>query len=267
MERRDQIETADGIRLELAGYVTTPPGWSGPLHAHPFWELIFLSSGEGSFDLEDKQSLSVKAPAVVLMKPEDRQQFRSLGGSAASMLYIGFTGPASSASSSRRLDAPDPRLTAAAAELSAASEATREILLNRFRPTFLRIVFDLSLRSIEMASASDIPSSSDRHAMLVEKVKAYLSERLDRSVEIASVGEAFYLSPHYLADLFKSKTGMGPKQFHHSLRMRESERLLREEGLSVTETADRLGFGSVHYFSRRYSEFFGHSPTGRGRRR
>jgi len=266
MERRKQIEIDYGVRLELTGYVSMPPRWIGNFHSHPFWELIFLVDGKGNFEVKGRKALPIKGPGILLVKPGIRHQFRVIGSSSASMLYIGFSCTSSKTDSSlpevHELEATDPHLLAVAAELAEASEDSREMILTRFKPRLLVIISEIASRLMEQGQGVVAPSS-DRHTILVEKIKEYLKAHLDSPVEVSSVGEAFYLSSHYLSDLFKTKTGMSPKQFHNALRMRESNRLLHEEGLSVKETASRLGFKSIHYFSRRFKEFFGHPPTGR----
>ena len=46
----------------------------------------------------------------------------------------------------------------------------------------------------------------------------------------------------------------------NSLKIREAKALLRESKLSVTEISEKLGFNSIHYFSRLFKKTTGHSP-------
>ena len=96
---------------------------------------------------------------------------------------------------------------------------------------------------------------------LVEKVKEYLKDNLCRSIKLEELGPMFYLSPHYIGDSFKKVTGMSMKKYHDMLRMRYAFQLLEETELSISEISDRLGFDSIHYFSRRFKERYGFSPS------
>lgn len=64
----------------------------------------------------------------------------------------------------------------------------------------------------------------------------------------------------YFHALFLRETGLTPKAYHHKLLMRRASHLLLESGLSVTAIAERLGYASIHPFTRHFSAFYGVSP-------
>ena len=267
-EQRYQVETIDDVRLELVGYVEVKPDWGGRRHAHPFWEMVVLLSGTGTYTVDGGDPFPVAGPQTILIRPGVRHQYRNIPGGTAKMLYLGFSCTAEEEEAKapliHTLDPGYPRLQAVTAELAAAPPETRRQLLNQFRAVFFQTISDLAVNLLHLKPDTPV-SIEDRHAMLIAKVKDYLGKHLDLPIDVTALGEAFYFSPHYLSDLFKQHTGMSPRQFHHGLRMREAQRLLHELDLSVTETAERLGFNSVQHFSRRYHSFFGHSPSQRGR--
>ncbi len=267
-EQRHQVETIDDVRLELAGYVEVQPDWIGRRHAHPFWEMVLLFSGAGVYDIDGGDPFPVAGVQTILIRPGVRHQYRNNADGIAKMLYLGFSCSAdekeAKAPPIRALDPGYSRLLTTAAELAASPPDTRRERLNHFRALFFHAISDLAVNLLHLRP--DAPVSTDeRHAMLIAKVKDYLSKHLDLPIDVNALGEAFYFSPHYLSDLFKQHTGMSPRQFHHGLRMREADRLMHELDLSVTDTAERLGFNSVQHFSRRYHNFFGHTPSQRGR--
>lgn len=79
-------------------------------------------------------------------------------------------------------------------------------------------------------------------------------------MSINEIAKPFYLSPHYLGDIFKQTTGMSLKKYHNSLRMTKAAILLTKSILNVSEVAANIGFGGIHYFSRKFKEFYGVSP-------
>jgi AraC-like DNA-binding protein len=64
----------------------------------------------------------------------------------------------------------------------------------------------------------------------------------------------------YFHALFLRETGLTPKAYHHKLLMRRASHLLLESELSVTAIAERLGYASIHPFTRHFSAFYGTSP-------
>ncbi|THF76222.1 helix-turn-helix domain-containing protein [Cohnella fermenti] len=61
--------------------------------------------------------------------------------------------------------------------------------------------------------------------------------------------------------LFKSATGMTPKACQLRLKMKKAAALLLESDQSVTRISEQLGYDTVHYFSKQFSDFHGQSPT------
>jgi hypothetical protein len=87
---RIQWEAVGDIRLELAGHVRFPSGSSGLLHSHPFWELILIGSGSGSFRREGAAG-TCATNDVLILKPGERHQFASGPAEPMELLYLGFS--------------------------------------------------------------------------------------------------------------------------------------------------------------------------------
>ena len=61
--------------------------------------------------------------------------------------------------------------------------------------------------------------------------------------------------------LFKSVTGLGVMEYYRLLKIERAKRMLREGEGNITQVADRLGYASVHYFSRYFKQATGMTPT------
>ncbi|HHV45197.1 MAG TPA: helix-turn-helix transcriptional regulator [Firmicutes bacterium] len=64
-----------------------------------------------------------------------------------------------------------------------------------------------------------------------------------------------------LKQAFREYTGKPIIQYHNEKRIEEAKRLIREEKHTITAIAEKLGFSSVHYFSRCFKKCTGLSPT------
>ena len=91
-----------------------------------------------------------------------------------------------------------------------------------------------------------------------------LLARLDASPELREPVSEWWkfcgLRRSQFHELFQRETGMTPKAYQHKQRMRRAAQLLRESDLSVTAIADKLGYPSIHPFSRQFGAYHGVSP-------
>ena len=104
-------------------------------------------------------------------------------------------------------------------------------------------------------------SAAEEPPSLADELARYLQEHCGEAFRSEALEARFYLSYKHLAEIFRKNTGMSPLQYHYDLQMREACRLLRTTTLGVSEIAARLGFGDALYFSRRFRQKTGSSPS------
>lgn len=121
--------------------------------------------------------------------------------------------------------------------------------------------WNLNLRLHELLSSLAKEFSYNAQPSLSDKICAYLAEHLREPFSTDKLSREFYLSYKRLAAVFKEEKGVTMQQYHTTLRMSEAKRLLRSTLMSVGEIAADLGFADMLYFSRRFRESTGYSPT------
>jgi AraC-like DNA-binding protein len=89
----------------------------------------------------------------------------------------------------------------------------------------------------------------------------YLLEHLTEKINCVELAELCYLSTAQFYNLFHTEYGTTPLEYRNQLLLRKACSLLRESGISVTETSNMLGFESVAYFSRFFKKHLGLSPS------
>ena len=265
--RRVQLELNDGLRLELLGHLASEPGFSGTRHRHAFWEVIYVHSGRGHY-VYGKKKIPFAAGDCFLFEPGVFHRVYCDQSEPMTQLYVGFA-VAGNSKSPWKPGVELPKLT----NLSCGPQARRELALlyaacaksqesglNQQRGAVLRVIAWL-IETLSNHSKSTTTARPDRSAALAGNARRYLDEHLDRHVTVEEIAESFYLSPHYFGNLFKSATGLSVKEYHHAARMAKAAELLREGNLNISEIAQALGFETVHYFSRRFKEFYRVAPT------
>lgn len=96
---------------------------------------------------------------------------------------------------------------------------------------------------------------------LSDRICTYLSGNISAPFCAKAIEGEFFLSYKRLAAVFKEETGMSMQQYHDSLKMAEARRLLSSTLMSVGEVAMAAGYSDPLYFSRRFHELTGSSPT------
>jgi transcriptional regulator GlxA family with amidase domain len=87
-----------------------------------------------------------------------------------------------------------------------------------------------------------------------------IEERLVNELSDQVLSKMVNLSPGRLRQLFKQETGLSPKQYVKSLRMKRAEQLLRTSFLSIKEVTSKSGFRDVSHFVRDFKKANGMTP-------
>ena len=89
---------------------------------------------------------------------------------------------------------------------------------------------------------------------------AYFKSHMDSSISSDELARHLCVSKATLFRCFQKYAGTGVHRYFLKLRI-EQATLLLKDGLSVAQTADRLGFSSPSYFSARYKQETGICPS------
>src|SRR5690606_20327057 len=79
---------------------------------------------------------------------------------------------------------------------------------------------------------------------------------------VAGIAHAASLTPNYFSTLFRKHTGQTFGDFLTETRLVRARTLLRDPTLPIGEVARRSGFDDPAYFSRRFRQAMGVSPSG-----
>lgn len=82
-----------------------------------------------------------------------------------------------------------------------------------------------------------------------------------RTVTLQSLAEHFYLSVPYLSKYIKEKSGRSFSVILTDIRMQHACNLLKTEGASVEQIAEKAGYPSVEHFNRQFKKIFGITPA------
>ncbi|MHC4726191.1 MAG: helix-turn-helix transcriptional regulator [Planctomycetota bacterium] len=97
----------------------------------------------------------------------------------------------------------------------------------------------------------------------VLKVRDFVTQNYSESLTLTAACKMASISKTYFCRFFKSITGHSLRNYHHAVKIRMAEELLRDKRLSIKDIARRLGYHDSNYFSTIYKKFTGISPKQR----
>ncbi len=105
------------------------------------------------------------------------------------------------------------------------------------------------------------PREESLSPLLLEKVMAYIAERIDKSISLADLAKVANTSPFHFSRLFKNATGMSPHAFVLSRRTTIACQLLEEGVDSLSTIATKSGFSSQSHMGRAFKKMLKVSPA------
>ncbi len=222
-------------------------------HSHDYWELVYCTSGEGSFEFENGSILKYRTGDAIAIPPKELH---------TNVSHDGFT--------NIHLTMSDPSFSYRAA--FRVNDDNGEHLKIAFAQAKYYYQSDIKKRELVLAALGELISSY----MVVYRSNNEFSESVEwiRSEIIRNyshadfqLDETIHSMPFhydYLRKLFKKEIGMTPLEYMTNLRMKKAETMLTTawtRDYSVSEIAELCGFDDALYFSRVFKKHFGCSPS------
>lgn len=94
----------------------------------------------------------------------------------------------------------------------------------------------------------------------IMEAKNILDQQVDQTFTIRELSRKVAINECYLKKGFKALVGKTVHDYQQDMRMNKAKELLRQQGLSVTEVANTLGFSSISHFSTAFKRVTGMKP-------
>lgn len=243
---------------------------------HDFWELLYVDKGDIRVTAGER-TCQLRSGQLIFHAPGEFHAFSALE-TAPDLVVVSF-----------RCDSPDMDhfrgLTAEAGEaerallarIVAESAAAFSTPLNDPYAALLErhpqapfggeqlvcaALEELLIRLVRRRSVPGRPEEPARDGGdALGQVMDYLAARLDQQLTLERICQDNLIGRSQLQKLFHARTGGGVMEYFSGLKIQAARRMIREGGLNFTQIAGRLGFQSLHYFSRRFRQATGMSPS------
>ncbi|WP_391573705.1 response regulator [Cohnella sp.] len=109
--------------------------------------------------------------------------------------------------------------------------------------------------------AIGIIADIDQSQSVVDKVKAYIRENLDKDISREDIANSVYLNPDYLTRIFKKETGLSISDYLLHQRLEIAAGLLVNTEMSVSSIAGKIGYANFSHFSRMFKKVMQLNPV------
>lgn len=122
--------------------------------------------------------------------------------------------------------------------------------------------WQINARLFELLTEAAFSSAENKaREKLSDKIAAFLADNYDKPFSSEMLEKTFFLSYKHMAAVFRRERGVTMQQYHNAVKMNAACKLLVSTLMTVGEISARLGYNDMLYFSRRFREFTGKSPT------
>lgn len=238
---------------------------------HNFWECVYVSEGEICVTA-DERVYNLAQNQIIFHKPMEYHKFRvtSRGGATLVIFSFSLSGALSGyfadkvfMLSQEQVDLVGAMLEYAGAKATdTGHEVTEKYLCAaRSNSTYMQMITTymhrLFLSLAENRTVSDISHAPD--AALFGLAVDYMNSNIDKNPSVTDISAFLNISESGLKRIFFKYTGTGVHKYFVGLKIKAATQLLKS-GVSVSQTATRLGFSSQGYFSRVYKRETGTAP-------
>lgn len=233
-----------------------------PTQVIPFYLLMYVDQGEMELLLAD-QKKTIHKNECVLYYPNQKVAFHTTDQQSCSYLLISF-----SMESFYYESLKDQIIALNSNEVySLLSKYMKMIQENsqfahEFAMVYLKeVLLHLIQEQVEREKAEYDPMQAHYENALFNEILHYIQSQIDQSLSIEAICSRFHISRSKIQSLFNIKLGIGPKQYISSLKLDRAKEMIDEHKYTISEISERLGFTSIHYFSRKFKNHFGLTPT------
>ena len=245
--------------------------------SHNFWELLYVDKGTIRIR-RNEEDLDLTRGEIIFHAPGEFHALSANGVVAPNLIVVSF-----------RCDSPAmqffcSRVTSTGAEervlLARIVSESRSIfstplndpavhtLVRRENVQFgseqllASAVEELLIRLIRRGDALPARKTPPRHAQeSIGDIATYLEQRLDQPLSLSQICRDNLIGRAQLERYFHEQTGGGVIDYFNKMKISAAKEMIREGRLNFTQIAARLGFQSIHYFSRRFKLITGMSPS------
>lgn len=249
---------------EILGYYyqVRNANYTFPGEQHEFWELTFIDNGALATTV-DEEPYELGEMDLILYAPGQYHTQKTGHSQSCSYMTILFDMDMSdSYLITNRVYHAQRDIHNALNEFIKVSNHdmlyNNELMLCYLKQLIIKVLQYDFLNSSPIAST---PMQQRFENELLNEIIIYINDKVYEQLTIEEICHKFSVSRSSLQTLFKNNLDVAPKQYISDLKLKKSKLLIKESMYTISEISNMLGFTSIHYFSRKFKQQFGITPT------
>ncbi|WP_333646412.1 AraC family transcriptional regulator [Lacrimispora sp.] len=257
--------------------------FSFPGESHDFWEFVCVDKGVIDVMAGDKK-IPLKRGNIIFHKPGEFHTILTNGTVAPNLVVVSFecNSPFMRAFEGEVLSVQETETALLAQIIIEARNAFSGRLDDPYQEELIRkqpsqafgaeqlignyleeLIIHLYRRYF--SGPEQIPTGrvtdSSKHGDAYNRIVRYMEEHLGEQLTIETICRDNLTGRSQLQKIFRNAHGCGVIDFFTRMKIDAAKQLIRNNQLNFTEIADRLGYNSVHYFSRQFKKLTGMTPS------
>lgn len=250
---------------------------------HDFWELCYVDKGEIMVQADEQQIL-LKQGNVIFHKPNEFHSLKAANHTAPNIVVISFECHNSAMDFFEKkiftidgeersllanainearlmldhpLNIPGQRCLYKKDKIPFGAEQMTKMYIEMFLIHLQRRKCQPNFRKLNISTR--IQENADDYYF--ESLLNYLEENLDQHLTLQKIAHDNLMSIAKLQKLFKDKTQKGVIEYFSILKVEMAKDMIRLQHYNFTQISEKLGYNSIHYFSRQFKKVTGLTPT------
>ena len=260
------FQNAKRPSLLYAGQISNASPWDCDIHTHPeHSEIIYVTEGEGVFTVGQQEFLAKQGDLVIYNAKVPHKET----GSAKKPFTAYFCGIGGLCINGLAVGALLPPGMSPLLPCGKYGKKIESYLSDIFQEVSSQILgYDIicdGLVSSIVLLIYRLVSSQNQKALppvsVSDKIRNYIDRNYAQSLSLSDIANVLYLSPNYMATLFKKETGMSPISYLIQKRISEAKYLLTYTRKSLTEISLLVGYENPSYFTAIFKKLTGTTPS------
>lgn len=247
---------------------------------HDFWELVYVDRGEISAVAETNGYI-LKQGEIIFHKPNEFHALASTPKEPHNILVTTFetNSPAMSFFKNKifTLNSNQRKILSSFLEeikkaFSYDYEKNKNVVSSNLADAsaYQLAVAELEHLLIDLLRKNSVSERNEgEHSIarknvenaLIDSIKLYLKENLYHNISLQDICTHYNMSKSYLCQLFKNTLGRSIIDYYIDLKIEEAKYLIRKGELNFTQISEKLGYTSIHHFSRSFKSKVGMAPS------
>ena len=111
-----------------------------------------------------------------------------------------------------------------------------------------------------ISNTIDYVSEVEQSDSIVQRAKNFIHEHYMEEISRTEVAAVVFLTPEYMAKMFKKEEGVSIKQYISDYRIQKAKELLSSPSVRISDVAADVGFDNFSYFSTVFKKTTGYTP-------